>query len=32
MDGGLTVVGTPLHGALNTLPAPEARTEWTYKG
>ena len=32
MVGGFTVTTEPLEGALNTLPAPEARTPWTYKG
>jgi hypothetical protein len=32
MEGGFTLIGDELHGALNKLPPPEARTEWKYKG
>jgi hypothetical protein len=32
MDGGFTLIADKLNGNLNTLPPPEPRTEWTYKG
>jgi hypothetical protein len=32
IEGGLTLKGDALQGNLNTLPPPEPRTPWTYKG
>ena len=32
IEGGFSIQADEIHGNLNPLPAPEARTPWTYKG